>query len=675
MALWGAAFTAPRVAGAAVSKWDATGAGLEYTAFYFRDAPLLIDDYKQGVITENQFKKFVHNYSEGTGRTRGTKTRTLDTIMPARAIAISTGEDTPGNGDSGITARITFLPITAATHARKGDVDAAALAELQAAGAAGHLVAFWRGFVQAIAGTLDKHGADGLQALLQQRIAEDDDTLPGHKRAAGALRQNRLGFLTLTTWLHKAGYISADEREALDKAHVQARVNLAAQQAAQQQQNSPATIFLDLIDSLQQQGYIIEEKERRCPDCGGPLHRELTGWHCGNEALVIGDSSRGVCHYRLPLDRVIGFYTSSGQIGLNAEHCWALVQEIRRKQQQPLRFSLLAVQQQLDADGLIARKDGKGYRVKARNPALDGEQQHCLLLHAAALDTGDTPGDEGSGGAGEPAPAPVPAPQPDYAAMSPMQRAMLVDSQQPAECTDMYRHVPNEEQEVGTCDSAAESPIIDYVPNVPNVPTTNTYIYSDSSQLGYEKQSPIYASTPGTVGTVGTKGDLPQQEAEKDVPTNPAQVGTCETKSVHAAPQPADERSGPATPAPARPGADNGSGDPRQVDERGSQADNPAAPDKPESPAAAPQASQADELRPQPGPAILDTFYSIGSRAEACKLLLAAYGETPEDDTTEIEICRRILELARQHNQQGKPAVVNVLARLRLLRNRERGAA
>jgi hypothetical protein len=279
LALWGSRFTAVRGAGAPVSKWDATGAGLEYTAFYFRDAPLLIDDYKQGVISEQQFKRFLHNYSEGTGRTRGTKTRTLDKVMPARAIAIATGEDTPGEGDIGQTARITKLSLL------PGDVHPDSLADLQRAGADGHLVAFWRHFVQVIATALDEHVADGLRTFLQSRINDDDAALPGHMRAAGALRQNRAAWLLLSGWLQQAGYLSEAERETLDAAHLQARIDLSARQAAQQQQHRPARIFLTLIDSLLHQGYIIEQKEMCCPECGSPMHREPTGWHCGNTLL------------------------------------------------------------------------------------------------------------------------------------------------------------------------------------------------------------------------------------------------------------------------------------------------------------------------------------------------------------------------------------------------------
>jgi hypothetical protein len=451
-------------------------------------------------------------------------------------------------------------------------------------------VAFWRGFVQVIAKALDEHGADGLRTFLQSRINDDDAALPGHMRAAGALRQNRAAWLLLSGWLQQAGYLSEAERATLDAAHLQARVSLAAKQEAQQRQNRPATIFLQLVDSLQLQGYVIEQKEMRCPECGGPMHKEITGWHCGND--TIGGDSRGVCHYRIAPDRLLGFHTASGRhIGLNIEHCWALAQDMRRRQGQPLRFSQQAVLQQLDNDGLIARTDGRnGYTVKARNPANNSELQRCLLLHAAALDTGDTPGDEGSGGrpdtdsqgdergggAGEPAPAPVPAPQPDYAAMSPLQRAMLVDSQQPAECTSCTQHVPGTCEQPGTCSTASQSDKEGHVPDVPDVPGTNTYIQPDSPQEGEEQPAPMNAYAPGTSGTSGTWGDMQQQEATKHVPGTCEQPGTWGNYLVHGA-------------APSQPGPDSQSAAPRQPDElRGAAPqDTPAQPEGD---------SQADEL-------------------------------------------------------------------------------
>jgi transposase len=541
LALWGAAFTAPRGAGSPVSKWDATGAGLEYTAFYYRDAPLLIDDYKQGVIHDGQFKRFLHNYSEGTGRLRGTKSRTLDKIMPARAIAISTGEDTPGDGDSGITARITTLPLYT------GDVNPDNLAELQAAGAAGHLVAFWRGFVQAIATALDSHGADGLQALLQQRIAEDDDTLPGHKRASGALRQNRAAWLLLSGWLQQAGYLTADERAALDTAHLQARVNLAAQQAAQQRQNRPATIFLQLVDSLLHQGYIIEEKEMRCPDCGGPMHKEATGWHCGNDTL--GDS-KGVCHSKISADRLLGFRTASGQIGLYINQCWALAQELRRKQGQRLSFSLQAILQQLDSDGLIARKNKDSYTTSARHPAT-GKNTGCLLLSPAAFITPDSPDDQADDTGG--------------------QGGGQVDEGEAGnsgtggqECLRCSRDVQGKNENLEHTNNPAESPMYVDVQDVQDV-QGNLYIHEAEHEQEAESKMPHVSNDTLNTLNILNKGDTLDTEAKQQAGATLNNLEQVQGTLNNAA---------PAAPAPARPGADNSSGDPRQADERGSQADS-----------------------------------------------------------------------------------------------------
>ncbi|MCG8351212.1 MAG: DUF927 domain-containing protein [Chloroflexales bacterium] len=183
LALFGPRFTAEGRDGAPAPKWDATPAGLEQLAFAYRDAPLLIDDYK-AATNHKEMPKFIHNYSEGTGRSRSTKDLKMQRIYPARCMAVATGEDRP-DGDTGQLARLLLYPLT------PGQVNTTALTDLQRAGVQGHLAAFWRGFLQQFAAWLDKEGAQGVQRRIEAAIAQDSAQLPGQLRTAGGLRQNR----------------------------------------------------------------------------------------------------------------------------------------------------------------------------------------------------------------------------------------------------------------------------------------------------------------------------------------------------------------------------------------------------------------------------------------------------------------------------------------------------
>lgn len=399
MALYGPGFTAERADGGPVPKWDATNVGLGLLVFWYRDMPLLIDDYKQGVIHPEQFKRFLHNYSESTGRTRATKTQGIDRIKPARSIVFATAEDLPSIGDAGMGARLLAMQLhPSATNPE-------ALAALQRAGAQGHLAAFWRGFIQQLASDLDLHGEDGVKAAIRRLFDADDESLPGHKRMGGALRQNRVAWLVLSAWLVKAGYLSPAEARQLNDAHLETRGLLAQTLTERQHADRPATIFLAVLREIIATGErIIERPGMKCPrpTCGADLVFNESGWFCTGSH----GEAEFPCTYAIPAEKVLGFELEDGTIGLFSEKAFQAVSKVRNDQRQPFVFSSTAVWQQLDADGVLAAKGKDGrLQLKRRNPARPGKDGYgapftVLQLKAHALGEG-SPDDDGGGGGGE----------------------------------------------------------------------------------------------------------------------------------------------------------------------------------------------------------------------------------------------------------------------------------
>lgn len=382
LALYGPKFTAERADGAPVSKWDSTGPGLGLVVFFYRDVPILIDDYKQGMINPDQLKKFIHNYSESTGRTRATKTLGIDRIRPARGIVFSTAEDLPSIGDAGMDARLLALQL----HPAATNPDA--LAELQRAGAAGHLVAFWRGFIQSLAANLDAYGEAGVRERLRTMAHADDEALPGHKRMGGSLRQNRLAWLVLVNWLVKAKYLSKEDAIQLNAAHIETRTLLAQTLTERQHENRPGIIFLTVLSELVQAGdYIIERPGMTCARCGAPMKFTDQAWYCTG---LIGPSEIP-CPYHIRSEKIIGVTCVDGSIGIFAERAFQAVSRIRNDQRQPFAFSATAIWQQLDADGLLKAKDKDRYPVNRAVPTRfreDGKQAtvRVLLLKDGVLD-------------------------------------------------------------------------------------------------------------------------------------------------------------------------------------------------------------------------------------------------------------------------------------------------
>jgi hypothetical protein len=384
MALFGPNFTAERADGAPVIKWDASSVGLSLASFFYRDLPLIIDDYKAGMIAPDAFRRYIHAYSEGTSRTRATKELGLEKARPVRVLVFSTAEDIP-QGDPGIQARLLSVVLKPET------VNTNELAALQRAGAAGHLAAFWRGFLSAIAGQLDAHGPAYIEERMQALVRKDEAelALSGHKRTAGALRQNRAAWLVVCAWLEQAGYITADEARALNLAHLSARMLLTADMNALQRSSRPSQIFLGIMTELISNGeLIIEQPGMTCSRCEAPLKRANDGWFC---------TSPG-CTYHIPSQRIVGFRYGKG-IAIFSNKAFQHVSRVRNDQRQPFNYSQTAIWQQLEADGALLERGPDRPQVRKRNPAVPGtdgkgKPESVLLLRASSLETDGDPSDE-----------------------------------------------------------------------------------------------------------------------------------------------------------------------------------------------------------------------------------------------------------------------------------------
>ena len=95
-----------------------------------------------------------------------------------------------------------------------------------------------REYLQDIAVMLDRNQ---LKSTLRQIISSDiDQPESAHDRTAEGLRQNRVGWLMFSAFLEKHGYISANERERMDKEYHEARHTYAAQHATTLVEERPA---------------------------------------------------------------------------------------------------------------------------------------------------------------------------------------------------------------------------------------------------------------------------------------------------------------------------------------------------------------------------------------------------------------------------------------------------
>ena len=353
LSLYGAKFTGVKGDGAALLKWDSTVNGMEAAAYTARDILFMIDDYKMSTAARDALPRFLHRYSESTGRARMTHDRKQDRMYPARGLVIITGEDRP-SGDTGQIGRTLLFSVG------KTEILPDPLGEIQLVGAQGHMAAFWAQYLQAIASQLDKSGADGARQHLLHKMAQDDNALQaGHLRSAGALRQNRIGWLTLIGWMRLAKYITDDEMRDLNIAHAMARVSMAGEQAQILREERPSEIFLNIL-------------------------RE----HLSIKRALLADDSDADDHP----ERVIGFKTEAGDYALLPDICHELVQKALGRN--PLGYNKSAIHKQLQNDGLLAKTDTKvnSATVMYRDPrpGHSGQRPRVLVIKAEAFDSGVT---------------------------------------------------------------------------------------------------------------------------------------------------------------------------------------------------------------------------------------------------------------------------------------------
>jgi hypothetical protein len=220
-----------------------------------------MDDYKPGIIKPDHLLRAIHNYGESTSRSRGKAERHgigLQHTYPARGVSICSAEARLPEDDQGQGARVLGL------HIQPGDIQDAELRDLQAAGEAGHLAAFFREFVQAIALMLDQ--PDGIQRLqvllraLEDRASSELEQY-GHRRTQTYLRHIRASWLVFSRWMVQRGTLHESAAQELDAQHLEALSAIANAQQHEQQQADPVDVFLSVLsEGLANQEAVIESE-------------------------------------------------------------------------------------------------------------------------------------------------------------------------------------------------------------------------------------------------------------------------------------------------------------------------------------------------------------------------------------------------------------------------------
>jgi hypothetical protein len=269
---FGPDFAAHRLPG----SWASTANFNERLAFIAKDALLVIDDFRPGEVSGERQRlhrdadRLLRAAANSAGRGRLNSDGSLRTIMPPRALILSTGEERL-SGES-LIAR-TFLVEVAA-----GDIDPQRLTAYQRNAAAGPYAQATAGYIAWLAPRFDQLRPEMSAAHSKYREQAAHESL--HRRTPGIVADLFIGWERFLRFAHETEALTHDEAEAYRARVWSALIEVARRQAVHHREANPADRFLVLLHSAIAAGRAhVATRDGGLPD--NPKDR---GWRAGEPA-------------------------------------------------------------------------------------------------------------------------------------------------------------------------------------------------------------------------------------------------------------------------------------------------------------------------------------------------------------------------------------------------------
>ena len=219
-------------------------------AFLLKDMPIVVDDYHP--VTSLQERKkmeataqsLARAFGDGAERGRMKSDLTLQEAMPPRGVAIISGEDTPGVGESGM-ARFYI------TSVRKDDIPVNdSLTAMQELARQGYLQKSMRGYIKWLLKQVDELPEMLHEAFVQNRAMALKQTAGQHGRTAEAIAHMMVGYQCMLRYMRDVKAITTEQAvEMLGEAWDIATQN-SKRQSDDMKEDRPSKIFLGTISEL-----------------------------------------------------------------------------------------------------------------------------------------------------------------------------------------------------------------------------------------------------------------------------------------------------------------------------------------------------------------------------------------------------------------------------------------
>lgn len=385
------------------ANWSDTDNDMEAKSFQCKDGLFGIDDFKPSVNQAEAAKlhskaeRFIRNTGNQAGRGRRNNDMTSKAAPYNRSMTVITGEDLP-KGQS-LLGRLLILEL------ERHDVDCPTLSRLQQAARENQLSGLMAAYIQWLSSRITAFKKTLPQTLIALRDEAISQGINSHPRAALMYANMVAGADVFIDFLVDCGALEVNTAVVLsDDIHIQLKQAFSHQGSYLAEQDEVAR-FVDLLRSLFSSGnaHVADRLTQ-----GAPKTRPHSlGWRCtwnnGHDctadeysAVTSGDTKHQISDTpdtAEPQGDCIGWYYedlktgTDRQIWLDQGSTFARVQELARKQGEPLLLSPARLWDRMRDRGLLIGCDSydSGKQRTTAPKRIEGILKRVMVLSADIL--------------------------------------------------------------------------------------------------------------------------------------------------------------------------------------------------------------------------------------------------------------------------------------------------
>ena len=337
-----------------------TANAIRRQAFTLKDVPLVVDDYHPTASMQERRKMMAiaqelsRTFGDGASRNRMGSDLTLQASMPARCLALLTGEELPDIGESG-TNRYYVIEV------HEGDVAyTKAFGDYQRRARIGELRAAMRGYIEWLLPQADSLSAELREMFLAYRDKAWEllkaDGKKVHDRAAPAVAHILVGLTMMLKYMVSLGLLEAEDIDGLLEEYWQDVLENSRRQAEKSAEERPLKMYMTAVSEM-----------------------------VASHSVTVIDISKGYADINRADKNVVGYMDGQNYYFL-AGTLWGAVNQFYAEQGRVLATNQAEIHRMLVEEGIVTQIGSDGKTTK--NKRINGKAMRLLWIPRWQIDGG-----------------------------------------------------------------------------------------------------------------------------------------------------------------------------------------------------------------------------------------------------------------------------------------------